>query len=131
MEKRARLVIVDAGARKLPDGQEGPSLGLAPEVPLDAPPREKERIARETGRAETLLDEAAPAQLRLLQRLSRAAPGRRLRFPSVVTLEDFLEATTDEPDPDALPDDEVQGLWDEIAASTSAPEAYEMLIDKE
>lgn len=120
MEKRANLVIVDAG------GGEGAPVGLGPEVPLGAPHQEKERVAREAGRGEVLLDQATPVQLRLLQRLAHAAPGRKLRFPSIATLEDFLSATAEEPDADALPDEEVQELWDEIAASTSEPQDYEM-----
>jgi len=131
MEKRANLVIVDAGERTAPAGREGPRIGLGPEVPLGAPHQEKERVAREAGRAEVLLAEATPVQLRLLQRLTRAAPGRKLRFPSIATLEDFLNATAEEPDADALPDEEVQELWDEIAASTSEPQDYEMEIDQE
>jgi len=123
MEKRGNLVIVDAG------GLEGPPVGLGPEVPLGALPQEKERVAREAGRAAALLAEATPVQLHLLHRLARAAPGRKLRFPAVATLEDFLNATGEEPDADALPDEEVQELWDEIAASTSAPEDDELVID--
>lgn len=126
MEKRANLVIVDAGERKAASDRKGPPIGLGPEVPLGAPPQEKERVAREAGRAEVLLEAATPVQLRLLQRLARAVPGRKLRFPSIATLEDFLNATAEEPDAEALPDEEVQELWDEIAASTSEPQDYEL-----
>lgn len=131
MEKRANLVIVDAGERNASAGRNGAPLGLGPEVPLGAPHQEKERIAREAARGEALLEEATPVQLRLLQRRARAAPGRKLRFPSIATLEDFLNATAEEPDADALPDEEVQELWDDIAASTSEPQDYEMMAEQE
>jgi hypothetical protein len=124
MEKRANLVIVDAGERST--SRDGLPLGLGPEVPVGAPHQEKERVAREAGRAEVLLEEATPVQLRLLQRLARAAPGRKLRFPSIATLEDFLSTTAEEADADALPDEEVQELWNDIAASTSEPDDYDM-----
>jgi len=67
------------------------------------------------------LEQASAAQLRLLQRLARAAPEQQLRFSGIETLKHFLEATA--ATKAAMADTELARLWKKVAAPTSAPGA--------
>jgi len=118
--KRAHLLIVDDTPPGHP-ADEAPLLALDVDMPLDASELEEQRIAREIGGADRLLEQASAAQLRLLQRLARAAPEQQLRFSGIETLKHFLEATA--ATKAAMADTELARLWKKVAAPTSAPGA--------
>ena len=108
----AQQAVVELWVVGPPRG-ERPRLGALPADHFGTSPEEHDRIAREAGRTSLLAGQASLAQARLLERLANAAPGGRLRFPYVATLERFLAATNslDIAATAALSDEQVVALW--------------------
>src|SRR5690348_6151246 len=100
-----------------PPAGDRPRIGVMPADHESASAAEWDRVAHESARAAKLLDEASPAQWRLLGRLLGLAPGEELRLPDAGPLERFL-AATDGLAEAGLGDDALLARWREAEEGT-------------
>jgi hypothetical protein len=120
MMRRANIQIVSIPKRRGRQRGDWPPLGLSTSDREGTTEAERDRVAREAGKATLLLSKAKQGQRTLLERLARDAGEDGIKFPTVGILERFLAATAklDAKAAAALPDDQVAALWREVGGTS-------------